>query len=227
MSARVRAEAWEHSRTTTTRGSGQRHATPETTDEYSSAMAEEQMRGLVARVFLGASERSSRHVLLGAASRETNSWGLCSQVGLALARETIGTVLVARGDAGFIPAADPRTSIRESCLRLGPNLWMLADLMAEGNATLSPLAYQTDSFLQQVRREFDYSILHVASSRLLSEAMRMAKASDGLILALGHDTRKAAAKQLRQTLSNAGVRLIGAVLTERTFPVPEGLYRRL
>jgi hypothetical protein len=226
MSARVRAEAWEHSRTTTTRVS-ENYATAEIGDEPPSAMAAEQMRGLVARVFLGASERSSHHVLLGAVNQETNSWDLCSQLGLALARETVGTVLVARGDAGLIPAANPRTSVRESCLRLGPNLWMLADLASEGAAPLRPLAHQTDSFLQQVRREFDYSILHVISSRLLSEATRMGKASDGLILALGQGTRRAAAQQLRQALSTAEVRLIGAVLTGRKFPVPEGLYRRL
>jgi hypothetical protein len=227
MSARARAESWAHSRTTTRVSAHDSTAAWAGDDEPVSTLAEEQMRGLVARVFLGVPEKSSRHVLLGAVDQETRSWDLCTQLGLALARETVGTVLVARGDAGLIPAPNPRTSVRESCLRLGPNLWMLADSGSIDGSGLSPLAYQTDSFLQQVKREFDYSIMHVVSSRLLSESTRLGKASDGLILALGNGTRRAAAQHVRQSLTTAGVRLIGAVLTGRTFPVPEGVYRRL
>jgi len=228
MSAHARAESWEHSRTTT-RAAGHDSVPARWTAEEPlvGSFAEEQMRGLVAKVFLADQERAARHVLLGAVDSETQSWELSTQLGLALARETIGTVLVARGDVNLAPAAKSRTSVRESCLRLGPNLWMLPDAGDDGTDALPPLAYQTDALLQQVRREFDYSILHVAWSRLLSEATRLGKASDGLILTLGTGTRRVVARRMRQSLAVAGVPLIGAVLTGRTFPVPEGVYRRL
>lgn len=229
MSAQAHADSWEHSRSTTP-ASGRYTATviAECDDESLNALAEEQIRGLLAQVFLGAAERVSKHVLLGAVDRETDTWGLCTQLGLGLARETIGTVLVARGDSRFIVADSRPSAIRESCLRLAPNLWMLADPGTDGGSRQSAPAYQADSFLQQVRREFDYSILHVQTPRLLSEASRMGNASDGLILVVGaHGTRRAAAQQMRQALTTAGVHLIGAVLTGRTFPVPEGVYRRL
>ncbi len=229
MSARTHADSWEHSRSTTP-ASGRYTATVigECENESLNALAEEQIRSLLARVFLGAAERVSKHVLLGAVDRETDAWGLCMQLGLGLARETIGTVLVARGDSRLIVADNRATAIRESSLRLAPNLWMLADPNAEGGAKQGAPAYLADSFMQQVHREFDYSIMHVQTRRLLSESSRTGNASDGLILTVGaHGTRRAAAQQMRQALATAGVHVIGAVLTGRTFPVPEGVYRRL
>jgi Mrp family chromosome partitioning ATPase len=40
-------------------------------------------------------------------------------------------------------------------------------------------------------------------------------------------TRRAAARTIKQALEAAHARILGTVLSERTFPVPEALYRRL
>ena len=50
----------------------------------------------------------------------------------------------------------------------------------------------------------------------------------GVILVLGADTtRREAARRAAQTLSSWGTSPLGAVLTDRRFPIPETLYRHL
>jgi hypothetical protein len=42
-----------------------------------------------------------------------------------------------------------------------------------------------------------------------------------------HSTRRATARKIKETLEAAQARILGTVLSERTFPVPERIYRRL
>jgi Mrp family chromosome partitioning ATPase len=52
--------------------------------------------------------------------------------------------------------------------------------------------------------------------------------ADGIILVLGaNSTRKAAARKIKNTLEGSRSRILGTVLRERTFPIPEQIYRRL
>jgi len=52
--------------------------------------------------------------------------------------------------------------------------------------------------------------------------------SDGVILGLeAHRTRRIAARITKERLQAANVRLLGVVLNQRTFPIPEGIYRKL
>jgi Mrp family chromosome partitioning ATPase len=54
------------------------------------------------------------------------------------------------------------------------------------------------------------------------------RASDGLVLVLtANKTRRLVAAQVRDQLTKAQVPLLGTVLAERRFPVPQGLYRSL
>jgi Mrp family chromosome partitioning ATPase len=56
----------------------------------------------------------------------------------------------------------------------------------------------------------------------------MARLADGLILVLSaRHTRRAAARRIKQLLDEARVQLLGTVLTDREFPIPERIYRRL
>jgi len=52
--------------------------------------------------------------------------------------------------------------------------------------------------------------------------------SDGVILVLeANSTRRAAAQRAVQVLHATNARLLGSVLSGRTFPIPEEIYRRL
>ena len=61
-----------------------------------------------------------------------------------------------------------------------------------------------------------------------SEAALLGQLSDGMILVLqANSTRRAAAKKVKQMLQATNVRLLGAILSERTFPIPQKLYEKL
>jgi Mrp family chromosome partitioning ATPase len=56
----------------------------------------------------------------------------------------------------------------------------------------------------------------------------MAQFADGIILVLSaHRTRRAMARKIKETLEAAQVRILGTVLSDRVFPIPERIYRRL
>jgi len=58
--------------------------------------------------------------------------------------------------------------------------------------------------------------------------MEAARFCDGLVLVVSAlHTRRAAALQIKRTMEEVGVRLMGTVLADREFPIPQRLYRSL
>jgi Mrp family chromosome partitioning ATPase len=56
----------------------------------------------------------------------------------------------------------------------------------------------------------------------------MGQACDGLVLVLAaNKTRRLVAAQIKDQLRRAQIPLLGTVLAERRFPIPQGLYRSL
>ena len=61
-----------------------------------------------------------------------------------------------------------------------------------------------------------------------SDALAFGQLTDGFILVVeANATRREAALQVAENLRAANVRILGAVLNQRTFPIPEALYHRL
>jgi Mrp family chromosome partitioning ATPase len=82
--------------------------------------------------------------------------------------------------------------------------------------------------LKQLRQEFEYVVIEGPAAGVSSEAALLGQMTDGLILVLGaHRTRKATAQKIKQTLQGAQSRILGTVLSERRFPIPESIYNRL
>jgi Mrp family chromosome partitioning ATPase len=83
------------------------------------------------------------------------------------------------------------------------------------------------SCLADLRNEFEYAVIQAPAAGVSSEAAMLGQLADGVILVLeAHTTRKAAARKIKESLG-AQSRILGIVLTERRFPVPERIYRRL
>jgi len=58
--------------------------------------------------------------------------------------------------------------------------------------------------------------------------MATAQFADGIILVVSaHRTRRIAARKIKEVLEAAQARILGTVLSDRIFPIPEGIYRRL
>jgi Mrp family chromosome partitioning ATPase len=82
--------------------------------------------------------------------------------------------------------------------------------------------------LEQLRLDFDYTLLQAPAAGSSSEAAMFGSLCDGVILVLeARSTRRLAAQKVKAMLHAANARLLGTILTERTFPIPERIYRKL
>ncbi|MGH9594657.1 MAG: hypothetical protein ACRD5L_16320, partial [Bryobacteraceae bacterium] len=63
---------------------------------------------------------------------------------------------------------------------------------------------------------------------LYADASLLARHADGLVLVVeAGATRREAARKIADDLRAAHMRVLGVVLNNRTYPIPERLYRRL
>ena len=115
-------------------------------------------------------------------------------------------------------------ALQPTAIPLEHKLWLLEGKRCSGNLAPTGDLY---SYLGAVRAEFQYSIVlgSPADSNAMIEAARFC---DGVVLVVSAlHTRRAAALQIKRTMEEVGVRLMGTVLADREFPIPQRLYRSL
>jgi hypothetical protein len=193
----------------------------------------EQIRGLVRRVFFGGNERPIRQVVFSAAEPQTDITGICDQVGHALAVETSANVAivscrqVAEEMVSVYPLYTGHVPIKSWSVQLATNLWRVPECRLRDSLAGSE-AGRWSACIEKLRNEFKYSVIHGPVAGISSEAALLGRLADGIILVLGaHCTRKATACKIKETLQGAHSNILGTVLSERRFPVPERIYRRL
>lgn len=190
--------------------------------------AREQIRGLVRQLFHTVQARPLRQVVFSAVDLQTDTVEICRSVGDVLARETTMDVAVAgpqlEGSRGELVACskEMRSPLRDAGTQVQRNLWLLPLEVSgtEGSAV------SLHRYISAVRREFEYSV--VAAPVISNRTMALAQLADGIVLVLSaQHTRREQARKIKATLEEAQVRLLGMVLSDREFPIPERIYRRL
>jgi len=202
------------------------------------SFAQQQIRGLVRRVFFSNAARPVRQVVCSALEPETDMRGLCRSVGEALALQTPATVAVVGGYPRLLQEADAQREdsasrsfnnasmpLRQISAHVRANLWLVPDAENGGDPVT---AGSLHSYLGEVRRQFEYSIVQAPPAGESDGATAMGQFADGIILVLSaHHTRRAAARKIKAAMEAAEVRILGVVLSDRMFPIPEAIYRRL
>jgi hypothetical protein len=199
--------------------------------------AREQIRGLVRRIFFSKVERPVRQVVFSAVEPETDVQNLCWRVGEALALETAESIAVVGENPQALQDAEPNvtdmaeqldagnTELRRTATRVRGNLWLVPPAGKEGNHITSTLLH---SYLGGIRTQFQYSIVAGPSAAESNAATAMAQVADGIVLVLSaQHTRRITARKIKEQLEAAQARLLGTVLSDRAFPIPERIYRRL
>lgn len=195
--------------------------------------AQEQIRSLVRQIFSPHAAHPIRQVVFSAVESNSEVAGMCRRVGETLAGERVGAVAIVGTGALFSasgcihdPAAectndDRSMDYRKVGARVRRNCWLVP---AAGYDDAPSLL----AFLAAIRKEFEYSVVAAPAIGESGYAMTMAQYADGLVLVVSaHNTRRATAHRVKQAVDDAEVRLLGAVLSDREFPIPEALYRRL
>ena len=87
---------------------------------------------------------------------------------------------------------------------------------------------QIHTHVTHLLSRFDYVLLDAAAAGLHRDVIVLGASVEAVVLVIdASTTRREVAKRTAETLQAARARLFGAVLTNRTFPIPEGIYRRL
>jgi hypothetical protein len=196
--------------------------------------AHEQIRGLIRQLFFSNAIRPARQVVFSALDAETEMLQLCRNVGEALARETAASVAVVgkwprtvsdKSGEEFAEAKKGLMPLHRIGIRMTQNLWLVP-----GPANDSDYASSNslNSYLGEVRREFEFSVIQAPPAGESDAMTAMGQFADGVVLVLSAErTRRVVARQVKNALEATRIRILGTVLSDRQFPIPEGIYRRL
>lgn len=191
--------------------------------------AREQIRSLVRQLFQTEQPRPCRQVVFGPVDPQTDAVEICKSVSEALALET--TMDVAVAGAGLestmelrVRSAETCSPLREAGAQVRRNLWRLPLDLSGTAGSAAPL----HRYISAMRREFEYSIIAAPAAAISSQTIALAQLADGIVLVLSaQHTRREQARTVKAVLEGAQARLLGLVLTDREFPIPERIYRRL
>jgi Mrp family chromosome partitioning ATPase len=205
--------------------------------------AEEALR-LVHRVFLNHVQDPARVVVFAGIDHGNGCSRICVDVAAALAKSMQGSVCLVEANLhspslphmvgttnhhGLTDALSTDEPIRSFAkLVSGENLWLLSSgsMDASMGNILNP--DKMKARIAELRKEFDYVLVDAPPLNEYSEAVALGQLVDGLILVLeANSTRREAAMRIAESLRATQIRLLGAVLNKRTFPIPQSLYKLL
>ncbi|HXY02858.1 MAG TPA: hypothetical protein VEI49_04730 [Terriglobales bacterium] len=203
------------------------------------SLAEQQISGLVRQIFLQGGKKKARQVSFSAVDEDTEIACLCMMVGNALQRQDSGTTCVVdampRWATKEVRAIDGRVSrqprfgsLRDAAQQLSDRLWFMKSEVLREDGARQWSASWIRGRLAELRLDFDYTVLLGPPASSHDEATLLASRCDGIVLVLrANSTRRLVAQKVKEKLQAANVRILGAVMTERTFPIPETIYHKL
>jgi len=205
------------------------------------AFADEQIRGLVRQVFLPGWPKPAHQVVFSSVDPETDISEICMQVGLALSAQVPGTTclveanrsgrgleqVLAKNGLDLLPNQE-RSAMRNSTRGLSNELWFVSRSAFPGENENGWSGPWLRHRLAELRKTYDYTVLYGPPAGTCSEAALLASLCDGMVLVLeANSTRRVAAQKVKEKLHAANARLLGVVLSGRTFPIPEAIYKKL
>jgi polysaccharide biosynthesis transport protein len=217
-----------------------REAVKALTVPTSSDTGPDEMLQFVQRVFLSANGTAPHAVVFCGVDAEGGSSTVCARAGLALAANTSELVCLLDAnvrsprlsrlfaiDSTFRTVASSG-SIREKCTLIKDNLWLAGVEALGSNRDALPPVDHLKQLLAQLRGAFEYVLIDAPGTNVCGDAPLLGQAADAALLVINaNSTRRVTARKAKDTLLGAGVRLLGSVLCDRSFPIPASIYRKL
>lgn len=208
------------------------------------ALSRSELVKLVQRVFLLPDQAGRKVVAFAGVEGGTGCSSICAGAAEALAAQVEGPVCVVDANLkrpslheyfkapnvkGLSDAVFSPGPIQDFVHKLpGGRLQLLA---AGSKASRLMGALNTDqlrSRMTELREKYNYVLIDAPAINGSPVAVLLGRLADGAILVLESDaTRREVARVAKESFESAGVRLLGAVLNKRTFPIPRFLYERL
>ncbi len=199
---------------------------------------------LVQRVFFAPGNDGSRLVVVSATESGNGCSWICARMGEVLASQTSGTVCLVDANLrspglhkefgvpnhyGLSDALQAYQPVRGFVTQLSrSNLWLLSCGSATQKSQTLLGSERMRSLLPELQHEFDFVLVDAPPIRAGDDTIGLSRHAGGVVLVLrANSSRRETAKQAVHDLAAANVRLLGAVLNHRTFPVPESIYKKL
>jgi Mrp family chromosome partitioning ATPase len=196
---------------------------------------------LVHRVFVFPNSQAPRAVVF-AGIQSNGCSRICSQIAESLAAQRLGSVSLV--DVNLRPpslhqlgGAEAFSGPSDVVVKPSPVRDFAVQIGGDGNFRVVPPGSDPQGPLgsdrvrlrmAELRKQFDYILIDAPPLSSSFDAVLLGQVADGIILVVeANSTRRENARIAKETLENAHVNILGAILNNRTFPVPEAIYRRL
>ena len=207
-------------------------------------VAREETLKLVQRIFVSPGQKAPRAVLFAGIDQGAGCSQICLLVAETLRSTVNGSICLVEANlrSPSLPGMLGTTNhhgLTDALLQEGPIRSFARPLEIEDVWLLSCGSYSADSpiFLnsdhlkarfEELRAEFDYLIVDAPSLTRYADATALAPLTDGLVLVLeANSTRREAALMVMENLRASQIKVLGAVLNKRKFPIPASLYKKL
>jgi capsular exopolysaccharide synthesis family protein len=206
-------------------------------------LTEEESLRLVQSLFL-ANPDGPRVVMFAGVDSGNGCSHVCAQAAESLANNVRGSVCLVDGNLrtptlpeyfgvtnhhGLTDSLRSSGAIREFAKKLLPeNLWLLSCGSLAGDSSTLINSSLMKARISELRQEFDYVLIDSPPLNTYSDGVVLGQLSDGLVLVLeANATRREAALKITDGLRSAKIKILGAVLNKRTFPIPDYWYHKL
>jgi protein-tyrosine kinase len=205
--------------------------------------ARDEVLKLIHRTFLHNSTAAPRLVVFSAVEHGSGCSWVAAHAAESLASHTQGSVCLVDADLntpslsryfglddgqGFEDAMPQEGPVRGFARAIrSNNLHLISGSRLLSNLSGEMSAERLKTRFSELCSEFSYVLIDAPPVNDSVDAMMLGQLSDGVILVLeANSTRREAARRAKESLESANVKVLGAVLNKRTFPIPKRLYNK-
>jgi Mrp family chromosome partitioning ATPase len=206
---------------------------------------QEQLVKLVQRVFVLPNSTGPRLVVFSGVDDRAPTSDICMRTSQVLAAQVSASVCIVEANLrspslhrwlnsenalAYKQVSNGIAPLEGLATRIGKgNLWVApAALPALKSPAAAFVSDESCARIMKLREEFEYILINAPPVCSYADAVMLGQKADGVILVIeANSTRRETARVAKDALQAANVKLLGAVLNNRTFPIPEALYKKL
>lgn len=208
------------------------------------ALSRSELVKLVHRVFLLPDSAGRKVVTFAGVQEGIGCSSICAGAAEALAAQVAGPVCLVDANLrrpglhhyfnvpnlkGLSDAAFSPEPLQNFLSKLPGDKLVLLPAGSKGTRLSAALnSEQLRARITQLREQFEFVLIDAPATNGSTDSILISRLADGAILILESDaTRREVARTAKENFESASVRVLGAVLNKRTFPIPRFLYERL
>jgi Mrp family chromosome partitioning ATPase len=209
-------------------------------------LAEEETLRLVYKLFVTPDDRKRRVVLFAGVERDNGCAGICLRAAKMLAAMQPGPVCLVDANlrspwlhelvgadrryglasAGGFGQASVTAFARPLCPNTTNSLWVLPSGSSESDPVTLLTPARVQPRLRELSTRFEHILICAPPADLHAESVALGQAVDGVVLVVSANaTRRDAVARVKSRFDDLGIPMLGVVLNDRTYPIPQSLYR--